>query len=287
MKKFIVSLLLFLPLLTGCTNIDTQLTINDDKSASVVSSLTYTGDLSDKADITALTVTNSYKNFLDKGYILENAYGAKLSTITGTKSVKNIEHADLDLSSLGLKSNLPSGKFIEVKKNLLVTSFNIDAVYNMGEQLSKITEPETSNATINKVKTLVPEYYQKYSEEAQNSENESEQREDFMQNLDDDTKKFIEDANNEAEVQQDAKNAEFNASFSIKVPAFASYNNADMAEGSLYTWNINKDEETIIKLQYVKYNSAAILILILAGIALLILLARKILKHESQKRVGK
>lgn len=283
MKKFIVSLLLFVPLLTGCTNIDTQLTINDDKSASIVSSLTYTGDLADKTDVNALTIANSYKNFLDKNYTVENAYGAKLSTITGTKSVKNIEHTDLDLSSLGVKSNLPSGKFIEVKKNLLVTSFNIDAVYNMQEQLSKITEAEISNDTINKVKTLVPEYYQKYAEQ---TETEAEQREDFMQNLDDETKKFIEESHTEAVEQQTAKNEDYNASFSIKVPSFASYNNADSAEGSLYTWNINKEGETVIKLQYVKYNSSAILILILAGIALLILLARKILKHDSQKRVG-
>lgn len=285
MKKIIVSLLLFVPLLTGCTNIDTQLTINDDKSASVVSSLTYAGDLADKTDVTALTIANSYKNFLDKNYTVENAYGAKLSTITGTKSVKNIEHTDLDLSSLGVKSNLPSGKFIEVKKNLLVTSFNIDAVYNMQEQLSKITEAEISNDTSNKVKTLVPEYYQKYAEQTEN-ESESELREDFMQNLDEETKKFIEESHTEAVEQQTAKNEDYNASFSIKLPTFASYNNADSAEGSLYTWNINKDGETVIKLQYVKYNGSAILILILAGIALLILLARKILKHDSQKRVG-
>ena len=45
MKKVIISLLLFVPLLTGCTNIDTQVTINNDKSASVVSSLTYQGGL--------------------------------------------------------------------------------------------------------------------------------------------------------------------------------------------------------------------------------------------------
>ena len=153
----------------------------------------------------------------------------------------------------------------------------------MQEQLSKITEAEISNDTINKVKTLVPEYYQKYAEQ---TETEAEQREDFMQNLDDETKKFIEESHTEAVEQQTAKNEDYNASFSIKVPSFASYNNADSAEGSLYTWNINKEGETVIKLQYVKYNSSAILILILAGIALLILLARKILKHDSQKRVG-
>lgn len=283
MKKFIVSLLLFVPLLTGCTNIDTQLTINDDKSASIVSSLTYTGDLADKSDVTALSIANNYKNFLDKNYTVENAYGAKLSTITGTKSVKNIEHTDLDLSSLGVKSNLPSGKFVEVKKNLLVTSFNIDAVFNLPEQLSKITKADVSNDKTGNVKTLVPEYYQKYAEQ---TEDETQEREDFMQNLDDETKKFIEESHTEAVEQETAKNEDYKASFSIKVPSFASYNNADSTDGSLYTWNINKDGETVIKLQYVKYNGVAILILILAGIALLILLARKILKHESQKRVG-
>ena len=59
MKKVIVSLFLLVPLLTGCTNIDTQVTINDDRSASVATSLTYEGNLSDSSDIAALTITDN------------------------------------------------------------------------------------------------------------------------------------------------------------------------------------------------------------------------------------
>lgn len=68
MKKVIVSLFLLVPLLTGCTNIDTQVTINDDRSASVATSLTYEGNLSDSSDIVALTITDNYAKFLDPLY---------------------------------------------------------------------------------------------------------------------------------------------------------------------------------------------------------------------------
>ena len=117
MKKIIISLLLLAPFLAGCTNIDSQLTLNDDKSASIVTSLAYEGNLLNQADKVAQTVTNNYEKFLDPIYNVETVYSDKLSTITATKSVKNVQHVDLDLSSLGFKSNLPDGKFVEVKKN--------------------------------------------------------------------------------------------------------------------------------------------------------------------------
>ena len=81
MKKVIVSLFLLVPLLTGCTNIDTQVTINDDRSASVATSLTYEGNLSDSSDIVALTIADNYAKFLDPLYTSQEAYGKKLSTI--------------------------------------------------------------------------------------------------------------------------------------------------------------------------------------------------------------
>ena len=68
MKKVIVSLFLLVPLLTGCTNIDTQVTINDDRSASVATSLTYEGNLSDSSDIAALTITDNYAKYLKQLY---------------------------------------------------------------------------------------------------------------------------------------------------------------------------------------------------------------------------
>ena len=37
MKRLILSLLMLVPLVAGCANIDTKITINDDKSASVAS----------------------------------------------------------------------------------------------------------------------------------------------------------------------------------------------------------------------------------------------------------
>lgn len=284
MKKIIVSLLLLVPLLTGCTNIDTQLTINDDKSASVVTSLTYTGDLADKNDIIALTVANNYQNFLDSGYKVENAYGTKLSTITAAKSVKNLKYNDIDLASLGFKSNLPDGKFVELKKNFLLTSFNIDSTFNMKDQASKLTQMQkTVQAKAPKV--LNPEYYQKYGDISELDIEAAGNREDFIQNLDEDTKDFVENSIGEPNEQKSTEKSELKASFSIKVPSFASYNNADNIDGNVYTWNIKDDGPTVIKLQYVQYSGFAILALILAGILLLVLLARKILKHDSQKRI--
>lgn len=285
MKKIIVSLLVIVPILTGCTNIDTQLTINDDKSATLVSSLTYKGDLSDKTDIAALTTENNYKNFLDSTYEIETAYSANLSTITGSKSIPNIEHSDIDMSSLGFTSNLPDGKFVEIKKNFLVTSFNIDATYNLKEQIDKIKE--TQQATIlPKPQTPQPEY-NNFGEDAAVDIDTAETREDFLDNLDEDTKEFVKDTvttQEEKEIKQ-TQPENLTASFSVKLPSFASYNNADTVDGNVYIWELKQDEPTVIKLQYVKYSSFAISFIILAGIALLILLARKILKHDSQKRI--
>ena len=71
MKKIIISLLLLTPFLAGCTNIDSQLTLNDDKSASIVTSLAYEGNLLNQADKVAQTVTNNYEKFLDPIYNVE------------------------------------------------------------------------------------------------------------------------------------------------------------------------------------------------------------------------
>ena len=82
MKKLLISLVMLVPLLTGCANVDTMLTINDDKSASIVTSLAYRGNLSSKSDIIAMKISESYNKFLDSGYKIETMNSDKLSTIT-------------------------------------------------------------------------------------------------------------------------------------------------------------------------------------------------------------
>lgn len=287
MKKIIIALLLLTPFLTGCTNIDSQLTLNDDKSASIVTSLAYEGNLLNQDDNVAQNVANNYEKFLDPIYNVETAYSDKLSTITATKSVKNVQHVDLDLSSLGFKSNLPDGKFVEVKKNFLVTSFNVDLTYDYPAQAAKIQKTETK-VKAKDSKGLQPEYLQKYGDETEIQPADVETREDFRDHLDPSVKALIneDDADAKAEAdkskQQDEK---LNMSFSVKVPSFASYNNADSMNLNVYTWKILKDKPTVIKLQYVQYSGFAIGFVIVAGIALLILLARKIKKHDAQRRI--
>lgn len=284
MKKIIISLLLLTPFLTGCTNIDSQLTLNDDKSASIVTSLAYEGNLLNQDDVVAQTVVSNYEKFLDPLYDVETAYSDKLSTITATKSVKNIQHVDLDLSSLGFKSNLPDGKFVEVKKNFLVTSFNIDLTYNYPEQVSKVEKIEKQVKT-KETKTLQPEYLQKYGDASEMQPADVENREDFMDHLDPDAKMLIKEDEEDAKNSTSKTDNKMNMSFSIKVPSFASYNNADNINLNVYSWNILKDQPTLIKLQYVQYSGFAIGFVIVAGIALLIFLASKIKKHDAQRRI--
>lgn len=285
MKKVIVSLLLLVPLLTGCTNIDTQVTINDDRSASVATSLTYEGNLSDSSDITALTISDNYAKFLDPLYTSQEAYGKKLSTITASKSVKDLKYDDLDLSSLGFKSNLPSGRFIEVKKNFLVSSFNIDATYNLKNQIKKVKKAEKAKQ-IKRAESLDPVYLKEYGDPSEYDVDDSAKDDIFAQNLDESTKEFVNknlQQNEETKKEQTLK--DLKASFSVKVPTFASSNNADSVSGNVYTWNISQDAPTVIKLQYVQYSGFAIAFVILIGILALVLLARKIIKHDTQKRI--
>lgn len=287
MKKILLSLVLLVPLLTGCANVDTMLTINDDKSASVVTSLTYEGDLSDLTDATAQKITENYSSFLDSMFTTNNAFGAKLSTITASKSVKNVEHEDLDLSSLGFVSNRPDGRFIEVKKNFLVTSYNIDLKYDMAkriEQLNKNAEVQEDIAAESFSPGLQPEYYHKYGDMSE-LEPQEVKEDEFVEHLDSDTKDLIKNSVDEDNASPVSKNANLDVSFSIKLPALASYNNADSAEGNIYTWKISEKNPVEIKLQYVHYSGFAIGFIVLFGFGLLVLLARKIIKHDSQKRI--
>lgn len=285
MKKVLVSLFLLVPLLTGCTNIDTQVTINDDRSASVATSLTYEGNLSDSSDIVALTITDNYAKFLDPLYTSQEAYGKKLSTITASKSVKDLKYDDLDLSSLGFTSNLPSGKFIEVKKSFLVSSFNIDATYNLKNQIKKVKKAEKTKQ-IKRAEGLDPVYLKEYGDPSEYDVDDSAKEDIFAQNLDDSTKEFVnKNLQQNEENKKEASIKDLKASFSVKVPTFASSNNADSVSGNVYTWDISQDGPTVIKLQYVQYSGFAIAFVILVGILVLVLLARKILKHDTQKRI--
>lgn len=285
MKKVIVSFFLLVPLLTGCTNIDTQVTINDDRSASVATSLTYEGNLSDSSDIAALTITDNYAKFLDPLYTSQEAYGKKLSTITASKSVKDLKYDDLDLSSLGFTSNLPSGKFIEVKKSFLVSSFNIDATYNLKNQIKKVKKAEKTKQ-IKRAEGLDPVYLKEYGDPSEYDVDNSAKEDIFAQNLDDSTKEFVnKNLQQNEENKKEPSIKDLKASFSVKVPTFASSNNADSVSGNVYTWDISQDGPTVIKLQYVQYSGFAIAFVILVGILVLVLLARKILKHDTQKRI--
>lgn len=285
MKKVIVSLFLLVPLLTGCTNIDTQVTINDDRSASVATSLTYEGNLSDSSDIAALTITDNYAKFLDPLYTSQEAYGKKLSTITASKSVKDLKYDDLDLSSLGFTSNLPSGKFIEVKKSFLVSSFNIDATYNLKNQIKKVKKAEKTKQ-IKRAEGLDPVYLKEYGDPSEYDVDDSAKEDIFAQNLDDSTKEFVnKNLQQNEENKKEPSIKDLKASFSVKVPTFASSNNADSVSGNVYTWDISQDGPTVIKLQYVQYSGFAIAFVILVGMLVLVLLARKILKHDTQKRI--
>lgn len=285
MKKIIVSLLLLVPLLTGCTNIDTQVTINDDRSATVATSLTYEGDLSDKNDTVAMTINDNFEKFLDPLYTVENAFGKKLSTITATKSVKDLKYSDLDLASLGFKTNLQSGKFVEVKKNFLISSINIDATYDLKSQVSKVKKFEKAKE-IKKSEGMDPVYLKEYGDPSEYDVDNTNREDDFAQNLDESTKEFVQ--NNLKQQEKEQKEPTINdmkVSFSVKVPSFASSNNADSVEGNVYIWNITPNAPAVIKLQYVQYSGFAIGVLLIAGILILVLVARKIKKHDSTKRI--
>jgi hypothetical protein len=270
MKNLLITLLLLVPFVTGCANIDTRVNINKDKSANVVTSITYKGNLSDLTDDIATKIDSVYESFLDNAYKVEKAYGAQLSTITATKSVNNVEQDNLDLSSLGLETKLPDGKFIDVKKNFFITSYNIHAVFDYNAQSKKIETmfANKDQAPQKLVETMNPEYFQKYAEDIQTETQDEETQ--------------IPEAK---EVQKPQPDEKLVSTFGVQLPSFASYNNADSVDGFTYIWNIKDNKVTEIKLQYVKYHGVAISLIIIIGILLLVLLSKRILKHDAQKRM--
>ena len=283
MKKFLISLLLLVPFCTGCANVETEIAINDDKSVSVVNTLSYKGNIERDKNMDASLLRTNYPIFLDKNYDVEVNIDEESSEVVATKSVADIEKEDLNLSSLGFSPANPNVKrYISVKKNLFITSYNVDMIYNYKFTASKLREPELGGG---EVLTIVPEYYHKYGDIADMEPPVD--RDDALQtNLDDSTRKFVEDTYADLKDEKiESEPVEFDAIVKIRVPAFASYNNADLAKGNVYIWNVKKDGLTHIKLQYVQYSGIAIATMFIVGILLLGLFAYRIVRHENQKRM--
>lgn len=287
MKKIFILLALLIPFVTGCATIDTKLTLNDDKSASIGSSLTYDGNLSDMDNVIARNIADIYKGFIDKYYKTDIVTSQKLSTINAIKRVKNVEKEDIDLSSLGFESALASKKFVEVKKNFIIKSYNINLIYNFPKVAKTIKLDNVSDDVLKK-EGLEPEYYHRYiAQDVYNEANYDTSEYDMAANLDESAKMLykqdLEDANRDNKNKKSDKN--LNLSFSIEVPSFASSNNADFVNGNVYTWKIKQNGPTQIKLQYVCYSGWALTFIVIIGILFLVYVAKRIRRRDSQKRI--
>lgn len=280
MKKTLFLLVMLTPFLTGCADVDTMLTINDDNSASVVSSVTYTGDLSNTDVASANYIAKIYPKFTDSSYDVKTAFGKNLSTVTATKDFKNIKYDNVDLSTLGFETKLPNNKFIEIRKNFIITSYNVDAVFDYKKQAKAVEDYKLKIAETTAQK-LTPEYLNKYG-----SSPDSDTEFDLASNLDDSAKMLMmQDQADDAQQPETPENEDINLTFSIKVPALASYNNADSMKGSTYYWEIKKDEPTEIKFQYVRYSGFAFVFIILVGILILAYIAKRIIRRDTTKRI--
>lgn len=189
MKKMLLSLIILTPMLTGCANVNTEITIDDNKSAQVVTELTYQGKLNEVKDATAQSIMKNYENFLDDKYKVETVFDKESSSIKATKKVPNLSNQDLDLSSLGFTTNLDSGRFIEIKKNFLISSYNIDLTFDYKANQDKITVIEDKTETPD-AKGLQPEYYQKYGDMSE-MEAPLDREDSIESNLDEDRKSVV------------------------------------------------------------------------------------------------
>ena len=198
---------------------------------------------------------------------------------------------DINLSSLGFNTKLKSGRYVDIKHNFFVTSYNINMVYDLRAQVTKIKKAKKNAKTSNA--GLTPEYFQKYADKDLVVDNSINQRADIAENFESNVisqKEASEDADNaqaDKKVQKPHDNlSDFGAKFSVTLPMPASYNNADDSKDNTYYWNIKKDEPTEIKLQYVVYGGFAITFILLVGVLLLVYLARRIWRHDTLKRIG-
>lgn len=287
MKKIIITLLFIIPFLSGCAKVNTNLTINNDKSAQVEVKML---SLPSARPLELATMSANVDNFINKSYDIKNNSSLKNIDIVAKKSVKNLFKEDLDLSSLGFITKHESGRFIDVKHNFFVTSYNIHLIYKFPESEKKVILVKDLKPVVKD--GLQPEYFQKYADANLIPDVDNVGKADFIANFDQNLISEEEIANyktKEVVVDDDYKLFDinnFNSAFSIILPSFASYNNAQKVNGNMYTWQISKTEPTEIILQYVVYNSFAISFVLLICIAGLIYLARRIYKHEAQKRIG-
>lgn len=290
MKKFVITLLFLVPFLSGCARVNTNLTINNNKSAQVEVKMVSTKDARPQE---LATMDYNIKKFMDKGYTVNDNSTYKKINVTAVKKVKNLAKKDLNLSSLGFVSKLESGKFIEVKHNFFVTSYNIHMIYNLAGQKNKIYYVKDLSKKPGEKSALIPEYLQKYGDTSEFfPDPQTIESSDFSANFD---RNFVYDdivknaKTKEIEVNDDYKLFDinnFNSRFTVTLPSFASYNNADKIENGVYVWEISALKPTEIKLQYVVYSGFAITLLILAGILFLVYVARRVHRHDTLKRIG-
>lgn len=289
MKKLIIMLLMFLPLLTGCSKINANLDFMDGKNVFFSANLNSGNSVSPKE---IKIIKENFKNYLDDDFITDVFLSDESAKIEAVKLSKNIRINDIDLSSLGFKTNNKSGRYIDVKHNIFITLYNVDLVYNLDTQVAKISKKVEEKEK--EMQALKPEYLQKYGSEDIESDEENIQKtvdEDFKANFEGDgINRMVKDDSDEAD-DDSSDDEKFDASdldlnFSVTLPSRASFDNADKVDNNTYYWFIKPGEPIKIKLQYIVYNSFAITLTLLAVLALLFLIARKILIHDAQKRIG-
>lgn len=292
MRKLFITLLFLVPFISGCAKIDSNLTINNNKSAQIEVRM-----ISDKnaRPLEIATMNANIKRFTDKDFSINDESTYKKIKVTAVKKVKNLAKQDLDLSSLGFVTKLPSGRFIDINHNFFVTSYNIHMVYNLAGQKNKVLYVKDIKNNNKSALGLIPEYLQKYGDSVENPVNNMNidtGRADFVENFD---QNLISDTpiknykTEEIEVKDDYKLFDINnlgSRFIVTLPSFASYNNAQKIENGVYVWNLNTGKPVEIKLQYVVYSGFAIGFLFLAGILFLIYIARRIHRHDTLKRIG-
>lgn len=289
MRNIIILLLFLMPFLSGCTNINANLSINKDNSAEMKVYIETDNSIN---PLEVATINKNIKNFTDKSYKVEDNSTYKKINLSATKNVKNLVKEDIDLSSLGFVTKHESGKFIDVKKNFFVTSYNINMIYNLKKQQKKIKYIKNLK---NIIKTGLEPEYLKYADTAELDKNKSFERQDFIDNFDTDliNEEELQEKNikNTIEIDVNDDYKLFNidnlkTTFSISLPFPASYNNAQRTNGNVYIWDIDNKKTTEISLQYIVYSGFSITLFFLTGILLLIYLARRIYKHDTLKRIG-
>ena len=285
MKKLILMLLMFLPFMTGCSKIDANIDFIDTKNVFFSANLNTDETVSPKE---IKIIKQNFKNYIDDDYVTDVFFSRYAAKIEAVKLSKNIKRNDINLSSLGFKTKNKSGRFIDVKQNIFVTLYNVDLVYDLDRQADKINKKIIEKKK--EFQPLKPEYLQKYGDEEISLEDPQKTIDaDFKANFDDDMISRI--LPSKVDSEDDSQNekldiADLDLQFSVTLPSRASYNNADRVDENTYYWFIKTGKPIKIKLQYIVYNSFGITVFLLIVFGLLYFIARKILKHDAQKRIG-